>query len=79
MPPGSLPPGSVIISNMEVVTNPITIDSFIAEIGEMEKEGKRNSMQGESQVQSDANHQHKTAGGLQERIKSGEIIISEML
>lgn len=90
LPPGSLPPGSVIISNMEVVSNPVpTIDSFIAEVGEMKKEEEmvrrssatRVHVQGKAKVVSQPKpvNQPIAAAQIQEKIKRGEIIRSEIL
>lgn len=89
LPPGSLPPGSVVISNMKIVNNPApTIDTFIAEVGEMKKEeemikgsAERVHVQGESKAASQPKAVNKpiAAEQIKEKIRRGEIIRSEIL
>ena len=82
LPPGSLPPGSLVISNMEAVDHPYSIDTFIQEVGKMkrEEEEKSNSRR-ESESTGSVRHHHQpmTAEKIKEGVKSGEVLVSEML
>ena len=80
LPPGSLPPGSTVIPNIEAMSDP-TIDTFIAEVGEMKKEGelvRSSAAQGETKA-AKSNNQPMTTETIKEKIMKGEIIRSEIL
>ena len=79
--PGSLGPGSVVIPNKEV--DP-TIDTFIAEVRDLKKEGEMTSSsstaQGEVKVaKNNAQPQPMTAELIKEMLRTGEIRRSEIL
>jgi hypothetical protein len=68
---------------MEVVQNNPTIDTFIAEVGEMKKEEERvrrsSSVACQQGGPAKAANQPIAAEQIQEKIKRGEIIRSEIL
>ena len=78
--PGSLGPGSVVIPNREV--DP-TIDTFIAEVHDLKKEGEMTSSstaQGEVKVaKNNTQPQPMTAELIKEKLRTGEIRRSEIL